>query len=233
MKSFFRSLPVIILLILLALGITFVLTGFLVRYPLLSSFMIGLAGSVSFLGFLLFRRHLRQRRADLLQRITLYQNHTPGEFERATAEVYRSSGYEVELTGKSGDLGLDILLQKNGEQIGVQCKRYKDPIGPALVREFVGALEGMRLEKGYLVTTSTFTAGAVKAAQRSRFDVNLVTGSELIQLRNQVENPYVRALIPGDRWRELPPAAKAFWMLLLLIDIGLFFGLSAYWILAG
>ena len=133
------------------------LPGFLAQYRLLISVVGGAAGSLLFLVTLLAKRHSRMKKADLLTRSSFYADYDPAEFESLTAEIFRRKGYQTKVTGKAGDLGIDVLLSKNGEKIGVQCKHYKGSIGPAMIREFVGALEGTRLEKGYFVTTSHYT----------------------------------------------------------------------------
>ena len=44
--------------------------------------------------------------------------------------------------------------------IYLQAKRWEQPVGPAIVREFLGALDQAGAKKGVLITTSTFTKEA-------------------------------------------------------------------------
>jgi restriction system protein len=46
-----------------------------------------------------------------------------------------------------------------------QCKRYKETVSPALVRDFRGSMQG-RAEKGLIHTTGRFTQEAQKEANR-------------------------------------------------------------------
>ena len=46
-----------------------------------------------------------------------------------------------------------------------ECKRYANPVGAPLIRNFRGAMEG-RVTHGIFVTTSTFTNEAQKEANR-------------------------------------------------------------------
>ncbi|HFQ93138.1 MAG TPA: restriction endonuclease, partial [Anaerolineae bacterium] len=48
---------------------------------------------------------------------------SPAEFEQYVAGLFRKKGYQVQMRGRSGDLGVDILLTKaDGRQAIVQCK---------------------------------------------------------------------------------------------------------------
>lgn len=79
----------------------------------------------------------------------------PYEFERYVAELFRRKGYHVQLRGRSGDHGVDLMLtQPNGKQAVVQCKRYRKTIGPEIVRELYGTLIHERVAHAFLVTTA-------------------------------------------------------------------------------
>src|SRR5438034_7422967 len=62
-----------------------------------------------------------------------------------------------------------------------QCKRYKDTVSAAVVRDFRGAMVG-RADKGLLITTGTFTRDARAEAQRDGAPpLDLIDGEELVQ----------------------------------------------------
>lgn len=86
------------------------------------------------------------------------------EFEQFVAELFRSRGYSIELTATCGDHGIDILLKKESRIGGVQCKRWTDPVGEPVVRDFLGAMVGASIVEGFIATTSTFTEQACKFA---------------------------------------------------------------------
>lgn len=209
----------------------YILSGFLARHVLLVSVGAGGLASSLFLGILLAKQAARIKKADLLASDSLYEDYDAAKFEEVTAEIYRQMGYGAKVTGKAGDLGIDVLLVKDGMKIGVQCKHYKNPVGPAMIREFVGALEGARLEKGYFVTTSHFTTGAKKAAQRTRWSLDLIDGKELSHMLNQIDDVFERELIPSQRWRELPPLAKIGLLTFLVGDVGVAVGGMVYLLL--
>lgn len=95
----------------------------------------------------------------------------PSAFERLVQRFLRESGFtQVEVTGKSGDGGIDGkgILKLGGIlsfHILFQCKRYKGSVSAGNIRDFRGALQG-RADKGLFVTTGNFTRDAVKEATR-------------------------------------------------------------------
>jgi restriction system protein len=114
-------------------------------------------------------------------------------FERLCQRLLRESGFEkVQITGKSGDGGLDGLgvLQMNAFvsfKVLFQCKRYAGSVNPSQVRDFRGAMMG-RADKGIILTTGTFTADARKEAARDGVPpIELVDGEKLIDLFEMLE----------------------------------------------
>ena len=89
----------------------------------------------------------------------------PRVMEQTVESVFRSLGYETRLTAYSKDGGVDVVLQRDGQDVAVQVKRYKNKIGVEQIRELVGTLS---LSPGYyggmFVTSSSFTEGAESAA---------------------------------------------------------------------
>lgn len=95
----------------------------------------------------------------------------PSAFERLCQRLLRESGFiQVEVTGKSGDGGIDGkgIVRISGFlsfHVIFQCKRYKGSVGSSDIRDFRGAMQG-RAEKGLFITTGGFTREAVKEATR-------------------------------------------------------------------
>jgi len=111
----------------------------------------------------------------------------PAAFERLCQRVLRESGFtRVEVTGRAGDGGIDGIgvLRVNLVSFHVlfQCKRWKGSVGPAVIRDFRGAMVG-RADKGLVITTSTFTSDARREATRDGAPaIDLVDGEALCAL---------------------------------------------------
>ncbi len=99
------------------------------------------------------------------------------------ANIFRLEGYFVEMTQTTGDHGIDLLMRKDGETIGVQCKRWDAPVGESVVRDFFGSLMGVGAQFGYLVTSSTFTSRAYSFAHNK--PMKLIDLDALLELAAQ------------------------------------------------
>jgi restriction system protein len=115
------------------------------------------------------------------------QSIDPAAFERLCQRLLRESGFvRVEVTGKSGDGGIDgngvLRMNLISFQVLFQCKRYKGSVGSSTVRDFRGAMQG-RADKGLIITTGTFTPDARKEATRDGAPaIDLIDGEALTEL---------------------------------------------------
>jgi len=112
----------------------------------------------------------------------------PDAFERLCQRVLRESGFiQVEITGKSGDGGIDGHgVLKLGKllsfHVHFQCKKYKDTVSSSVIRDFRGAMVG-RADKGIIITTGTFSRDARLEARRGGAPpLDLVDGTDLIYM---------------------------------------------------
>jgi restriction system protein len=116
----------------------------------------------------------------------LYNLH-PEAFERLAQRILRESGFiQVEVTGKSGDGGIDGkgIVRMNGLlsfHVVFQCKRYRGSVSPSQIRDFRGAMQG-RADKGLFITTGNFTREALKEATRDGAPpIDLIDGELLCE----------------------------------------------------
>lgn len=116
----------------------------------------------------------------------------PSSFENLCKRLLRESGFvNVEVTGKSGDEGIDGkgVVKVGGLlsfHVVFQAKRYKDTVPPSVVRDFRGAMVG-RADKGLIISTGTFTRDARAEAQRDGAPpIDLIDGQELVERLKQL-----------------------------------------------
>lgn len=115
------------------------------------------------------------------------QEMDPSAFERLSQRLLRESGFvRVEVTGKSGDGGIDghgvLRMNLISFQVLFQCKRYKGSVAAGTVRDFRGAMQG-RADKGLIITTGTFTPDARREATRDGAPaIDLIDGEALTDL---------------------------------------------------
>lgn len=82
------------------------------------------------------------------------------EFERLVARAFRRHGYRVEEVGGSNDGGIDLLVWKGSLHGIIQCKAHAKALGPACVRELLGALNHKGASVAYLATLNGVTESA-------------------------------------------------------------------------
>ena len=121
------------------------------------------------------------------------QNIPPDAFERLCQRLLRESGFiEVEVTGRSGDGGIDgygiiRLAGLISFPVLFQCKRYSGSVGTSVVRDFRGAMMG-RAEKGVILTTGGFTKEAQREATRDGVPlIDLIDGELLINKMKELK----------------------------------------------
>lgn len=134
----------------------------------------------------------------------------PASFERLCMRVLRESDFiQVEVTGRTGDGGIDgygvvRLVGMLSFRVSFQCKRYRDNVSSAVVRDFRGAMMGLA-EKGLIITTSGFTRDARQEATRDGATaIDLIDGElladKLKELGLGVKTKMVEAVEIDDDW---------------------------------
>ena len=135
---------------------------------------------------------------------------SPSAFERLAQRLLRESGFfQVEVTGKTGDGGIDGkgIVRVSGLlsfHVIFQCKRYKGSITPSQIRDFRGAMQG-RADKGLFITTGTFTREAIKEATRDGAPpIDLIDGEllcdKLKELKLGVDTKFTETIDIKNEW---------------------------------
>lgn len=136
----------------------------------------------------------------------------PSAFERLCQRILRESGFvQVEVTGKSGDGGIDGkgIVRINGFlsfHVFFQSKRYKGSVGSKDIRDFRGAMQG-RADKGLFITTGNFTREAFKEATRDGAPpIDLIDGEllcyKLKEMNLGVKTELIEEVSVDNEWFE-------------------------------
>jgi len=132
----------------------------------------------------------RALRSDLLGRVRAM---TPSEFERLIIQLLLGMGYGqgrdvlARAIGGTNDGGMDGVINQDPlglDRVYIQAKQWKEGSGVSSpeIRNFVGALNIHRANKGVFVTASHFTPEAKRAADGSTLQVALIDGERLAEL---------------------------------------------------
>lgn len=96
----------------------------------------------------------------------------PRKFEELVARMFSDYGFKVELTPATRDGGYDIFATLHNPTTSfialIECKRYAPtkPVGVEIVRGLYGVTEREGANQGLIVTSSTFTRGAIEEKAR-------------------------------------------------------------------
>jgi len=153
----------------------------------------GALGLIAF--FLTWRQMKREEQRRRLVTSQNWLNLTPAQFEEYVAELFGAGGYRVQITGGIADGGIDIEVEKDGKRAIVQCKRYhpRNKVGVEEVRAFCSVVHHSKAERGYFVTSSSFTNEAAAWAKKDR--VTTIDGKRLIDLMKKVNfGPYAKPM---------------------------------------
>lgn len=113
---------------------------------------------------------------------------SPGEFENLVIKLFESFGYSSVSPDSNRDYGYDIMLHPNDPVLGdniylLEAKRYSSErkVSASVVRELIGATVMKNAKGGVLVTNSSFTAEAIRAAEQYG-NLRLIDGAKLREL---------------------------------------------------
>lgn len=114
------------------------------------------------------------------------------EFETYLAPIYRSQGYHVTITPRSGDFGADLILLNKSGKVVVQAKCYGEGnnVGVAAVNQVVGSAGYHNANNKVVITNRYYTKGAIISAKRN--GVILLDRDDLIRMINQYNEKQVR-----------------------------------------
>jgi restriction system protein len=128
------------------------------------SVRIGLVGAVVglFLAMLLSREARRRPRPDAS--MTAIDAMTGTQFEDYVAARLRRAGWRVTFTSVSGDYGVDLIAEKDGKSVAIQCKRHSNSVGVAAVQQVVSGARHHGCTKSIVVSNQEFTQAAKQLA---------------------------------------------------------------------
>jgi Restriction endonuclease len=133
-----------------------------------------------------------QAQVEKVGAITFGPHLTPIEFEQFCAEQLRLHGWSAETTKGSGDQGSDIIAEKHGLRLVVQCKLYTHPVGNKAVQEIAAARSHEKADYAAVVTNNRFTSSARQLAATNK--VVLLHHSDLSHIDSHLEIDEVRNL---------------------------------------
>ena len=93
-------------------------------------------------------------------------------YEEYCCEYLKEKGYSTRKTAASGDQGADIIAEKDGIRIAVQCKyRTEGSVGNDAIQQALAGKMYYDCDLALVITNVSFTSQAVSAAQRLKVKI--------------------------------------------------------------
>jgi restriction system protein len=124
---------------------------------------LGLAGAIFGVLLALLLRRERPRAG-----MTAIDGMSGVEFEGYVAARLRHAGWRVRLTPAVGDYGVDLIAEKDGQSVAIQCKRHGKSVGVAAVQQVVSGALHHGCTRSLVVSNQEFTTAARQLAYTHR-----------------------------------------------------------------
>ena len=111
---------------------------------------------------------------------------SPTEYERYCGDLLKAAGWEVRVCGGSGDQGVDLVAERDGLIVVLQCKMHSKSVGNSAVQEVYTGMKFHSAHRAVVVSSADFTPGARSAAQQT--GVLLLHHSALADLHTTFTN---------------------------------------------
>ena len=132
---------------------------------------------------------------------------TPTEFETFCAEQLRHAGWVARVTMQSRDQGVDVVAEKSGVRIAIQCKLYSRPVGNKAVQEIAAAKTHEQADYGIVVSNNKYTKEAEQLASTNKILLlhytDLCKLDDIIHLKTKTINIGLKTKIVNLRTKAL------------------------------
>lgn len=81
------------------------------------------------------------------------------QFEIFVADLFRAMGHRAQVMGRSGDKGVDVIVDHGEERVAVQCKNYKRRVGNKPVQEAYAGDKHHGCSRAWVVASAGYTSG--------------------------------------------------------------------------
>ena len=86
------------------------------------------------------------------------------QFEAFLVEIFRTIGYDVKETKKTGDQGADLFVNRFGKNMVIQAKNYSGTVGNSAVQQAISAKAFYGCDEAMVVTNSYYSISAKELA---------------------------------------------------------------------
>jgi hypothetical protein len=133
--------------------------------------LMGVVAAVALVPWYLWNRPSTPTAEELSLRFEAVRSMSGAQFEVFVADLFRAMGHRAVALGGVGDQGVDVIVNRRGERVAVQCKNHKGPVGNRPVQEVFAGAQHHRCVEAWVVAPAGYTSGAIALARST--DVSL------------------------------------------------------------
>jgi restriction system protein len=108
----------------------------------------------------------------------------PGAFEHFCADALSKAGWSARVTQASADQGVDVVAERKGQVLVLQCKLYSKPVGNKAVQEIAAGRAHERADFAAVCSNQPYTPAAKRLAGTNQ--VLLLHPSELSDVHERL-----------------------------------------------
>ncbi|MGH6975820.1 MAG: restriction endonuclease [Stellaceae bacterium] len=144
-----------------------------------------------------FERLIAEYELELRRRQEEYWKTLDGKsFERELGRLFLQMGFSVQATPVTADGGVDLILERAGERVVVQCKAHASKVAIGTARELVASMGDFKAQKGIIAAISGVTKPVADYARTRNilvYDLGVI-----LKLQSAVAELDVKARGPDD-----------------------------------
>jgi HJR/Mrr/RecB family endonuclease len=168
--------------------------------------LIGTIVAIASVAWYLGNRPKTPTARELALRFEAVRSMTGAQFEVFTADLFRAMGHQAVVLGGAGDQGVDVIVNRRGERVAVQCKNHKRPVGNRPVQEVFAGARYHRCAEACVLAPAGYTRGAIVLAGStgvSLYDADTVR--RLIRKVDEIEKERASQAGSEIKHENMPP----------------------------
>src|SRR5215212_4205659 len=125
---------------------------------------IGIVFAIAWVAWRLWRRLRTPTAKELSRRFQAVRSMSGAEFEVFVADLFKALGHKAVVLGGAGDQGVDVIVNRRGERVAVQCKNHKKAEGNKPVQEVYAGARHRGCVEACVIAPAGYTGGSPSSA---------------------------------------------------------------------
>jgi hypothetical protein len=168
------------------------------------SLLIGSVVAILWVAWYLRSRPTNPTARELSLRFEEVRSMSGAQFEVFIADLFKAMGHRAVVLGGAGDQGVDVIVNRRGERVAIQCKNHRKPVNNKPVQEVFAGARHHRCVEACVVAPAGYTSGAIDLARST--EVSLFDADSIHQWIREVDK--LEKERPSETKPEMGPINK-------------------------